>query len=128
MRKTVLRYLKPVILGKNGTWSPPNGWVARVICGELTHISATGSWLSLREKGASTYAYFLVIPSTVCGAVFDLNVINNTTDVTQVRTARSDHIWFDDRFELVLVGGTGVSIYMLMEVVKVDSITGERLA
>lgn len=133
MPKTRLRYLEYVSLVSNGKWNPPEGWEARVLGGRFAHSSDTNpSSVVIRAGHAATdpmLAVFLYVPGTTCADVFTLNPLAvATAKIEEEDSCDSANVWFDHRQELWYVSTTGNACRLLVEVVKLDPVTGEHLA
>jgi len=126
--KERLRWIKAMLLESgNNTWKPDAGYEARVLCGAFYYSSASCA-LTLVDPVTFTLTKFFDSAIATAGW-YPINPIDiETACLDRSQMASSKDVWFSSKQFLQASGGAGYKARLLVEVVKVDPITGEHLA
>ena len=130
MGKKRLRQFIPIRLKPDEKFQPGVDEEARVLGGWIAHVLNTSSVLTLRKTGTSD-AHVLIchIDDLISTAAFAINPKGTpTSDYTEEQTIDSTQIPFNNKLYVHFAGGSGSSALLVIEIVKIDPETGERLA
>lgn len=130
MPKTKLRRLETIQLAPTDTFEIEADEEARVLAGYVNHITGTISQLTIGLKrdlaSSRLHAILFNVLAAVGSADYVINPHNASSD--QQESADPTKIWFNSFFQITFTGGTASFARLLIEVVKIDPVTGEHLA
>jgi len=121
-----------VISSAKQKYIPSAGEEVRVLGGRINHVAATISLLSLtkgRDVGGDAFYVYHYAPSSTCTDSFSIPpALPTVAKQDEEDVGAAQNLWFDNKWMLYFTGGTGAKAFLILEVVKVDPITGEHLA
>jgi len=105
---------------------------ARLLGARVNHVAATETTLSLVKGPVSTgtaFFCYLVAPSTTCTDSFTVPpALPTTAKLDEEDVGAGRDVWFTHAIGLWFNGDAAARVHVIIEVVKIDPVTGEHLA
>ena len=126
-KKTRLHRIIDITLKNGDALKPELDEEMRILAGTVTHVTGTDTILYIEFREGSLIAIFM-IDNAIANSGYTVRPVRpvTATGFTEEFTALID-FWFDSKHPISFVGAAGAHAALLLEVVKIDPLTGVHL-